>query len=586
MQEEGSVTNPQLTPTRAQPTVLGAAGRFWWLLVLLVAAAGGAAYYYTTFQEPSYLATLTIAVDDPSLAESQTRQETAPFIDVAAIQSQVVLARATALAEGNLPEEDWSETMLFDGMGAVPGDVSGVLELNFQAPESETASVGVSALAAAFSEYKLDQFRQTSDDDIRTLDSAITAADDRVADLGNQIDTLRVGRESSPQLQDQYTAALARLVELQAELATTEDVDRQEAIRAQLDDLQRQFEMRRAVLALDEANPAIDLLLTTQGLEMQRRSELLVERDRLIGNEAVPAQAVAVTPPSVGSLVIEPTRVIAVAAALGLVVGTAAAYVLNLRRPSRRRVKRTRSGALVDNPSDPAGLLGVDLLGEIPDFSKDGARKLPVLDEPAGPAATSFASLAKMVTAALPTDRGKTVMLASPGPGDGKSALTANLGIAAALQGHDVLLIDADTEGRDLTRILADGRTEVPGLSDVLLGAASIEEALVPITLPNGAKLAITRTGDASSFSPVRMHRLVSHLSSRFDLLLIDPPGQAAGVGDVIISPEVAIALVPHRSEQAQIKELAERMQRADIPLIGYAYNRAGRAARTDRPRD
>jgi len=79
----------------------------------------------------------------------------------------------------------------------------------------------------------------------------------------------------------------------------------------------------------------------------------------------------------------------------------------------------------------------------------------------------------------------------SPAKGDGKSLTAANLALTMAQEyQHRVLLVDADLRRPTLHQLFGAG--EAPGLTDVLMGGATLEDALVPLTdhhltvLPSG----------------------------------------------------------------------------------------------------
>ena len=119
----------------------------------------------------------------------------------------------------------------------------------------------------------------------------------------------------------------------------------------------------------------------------------------------------------------------------------------------------------------------------------------------------------------------RTIGITSPGQGDGKSVTAANMALTMAqeLQRH-VLLVDADLRDPSVHALFAIERG--PGLSEVLAGEASLEEALVHLPdlrltlLPAGAvpEYPTELLGSAS------MRRALDALSSRFDRILLDLP--------------------------------------------------------------
>src|SRR2546422_6980974 len=74
------------------------------------------------------------------------------------------------------------------------------------------------------------------------------------------------------------------------------------------------------------------------------------------------------------------------------------------------------------------------------------------------------------------------VTITSPGPGDGKSFLAANLALTFAEGGHRTLLVDADIRRGVLHRRLTARRR--PGLTDCLRGEVPFEAILQQTAYP------------------------------------------------------------------------------------------------------
>jgi capsular exopolysaccharide synthesis family protein len=116
----------------------------------------------------------------------------------------------------------------------------------------------------------------------------------------------------------------------------------------------------------------------------------------------------------------------------------------------------------------------------------------------------------------------------------------ANLALVMAQELHQrVLLIDADFRRPSIARLF--GLTESPGLSDVLLGAADLDEALLNLSehrltvLPAGTPAA----HPAELLGSSAMRRALDALRSRFDRILIDMP-PVAPVADVhVVAPMI-----------------------------------------------
>jgi capsular exopolysaccharide synthesis family protein len=142
----------------------------------------------------------------------------------------------------------------------------------------------------------------------------------------------------------------------------------------------------------------------------------------------------------------------------------------------------------------------------------------------------------------------KSVLLASPEPGDGKSTVARGLAAAMAEVGEDVLLLEADL--RKESEFRSAGGRAAPGLSTVLSGVPLDEVLLeVPLTAQSAEqsrKLSVLPSGPvppnpSELLESERMQTLMEELQERFKVVIIDSP--ALGV----VSD--ALALAPFVSE-------------------------------------
>jgi Mrp family chromosome partitioning ATPase/capsular polysaccharide biosynthesis protein len=88
----------------------------------------------------------------------------------------------------------------------------------------------------------------------------------------------------------------------------------------------------------------------------------------------------------------------------------------------------------------------------------------------------------------------RTILIASAAPGEGKSIVTRNLGLAYREAGRNVAVLDADFRRATLGGLL--GAQEGPGLTDILSGRASFGQAVQEVAVPvngNGASGGLLR---------------------------------------------------------------------------------------------
>jgi capsular exopolysaccharide synthesis family protein len=119
----------------------------------------------------------------------------------------------------------------------------------------------------------------------------------------------------------------------------------------------------------------------------------------------------------------------------------------------------------------------------------------------------------------------RTLLVTSPGPGDGKSITVANLALTMAQEfQRRVVLVDADFRGSSIHSLF--GLPGTPGLAELLAGEATLDDVMVH--LPD-YRLTIIPAGRTPQFptellSSSLMRRVVDTLRSRFDKVLFDMP--------------------------------------------------------------
>lgn len=257
-------------------------------------------------------------------------------------------------------------------------------------------------------------------------------------------------------------------------------------------------------------------------------------------------------------------------AVLAFVLGTIAAGGLAWWRADET--------ATATDKNDPAQVLRAPLLGTVPAY--EDARvttPLPTISTPTSPVAEAYQFLVNSVAHALADVGGSTVLITSAGPTDGKTLTAANLGIAAAQDGREVLLVDADTRVRGLTRLFdieADGGlnalSEGAPLIDVvsLLRTGERHVALLP-AVPLGEDT-------AAFFRTPRFREAALALSAAADLVVYDTPPLLLASDTSAIAAHVAgiVVVVARGTPIRLIEALRERLDRIGTPVIGYVFTK------------
>ncbi len=116
----------------------------------------------------------------------------------------------------------------------------------------------------------------------------------------------------------------------------------------------------------------------------------------------------------------------------------------------------------------------------------------------------------------------KTVLITSTLEDEGKTLLTANLGVVLAGGGKRVLIVDGDMRKSTIHRLF--GMNSKPGLTDLLIGDVGLDEVVRETSVEN---LFILPAGSVSPSPPElldsdRMKKIVGEIKLSYDNILID----------------------------------------------------------------
>jgi succinoglycan biosynthesis transport protein ExoP len=221
--------------------------------------------------------------------------------------------------------------------------------------------------------------------------------------------------------------------------------------------------------------------------------------------------------------------------------------------------------------------MGLAILGALPHFPGRGNGK---------GATQSVADTAQVVEAlrgaclnlvyAYGTAGPLVVTITSPGPGDGKSFLAANLAHTFAEGGHRTLLVDADIRRGVLHRRLAARRR--PGLTDWLRGEVPFE-AIVQETAH--ASLALVGCGTRAHNAPELlgsqgMGELISRWRAAYEVIILDTPPLGGGVDPLILGTLTGNLLLVLRTGYSYREVMAaklEVLERLPIRVLGAVLN-------------
>jgi polysaccharide biosynthesis transport protein len=260
-------------------------------------------------------------------------------------------------------------------------------------------------------------------------------------------------------------------------------------------------------------------------------------------------------------------------AVLGLLLGLGVALLLE--RLDRR----------IREPEDLERVYGLPMLGAVPKNTAIAGSALPPIE------AEAF-SLIRAHLRFFNVDRDvRTVVIASPAPGDGKSTIARHLAAAAARFGSRVLLLEVDLRQPTLARQL--GIQSGPGLADVLIGAVPVSQVTQSVSLQASPgegfsghkhKLDVLTAGAVLPPNPGEliesraMGFVLEQAKSAYDLVVIDtPPLIAVSDAFPLLTKVDGVVIVGRigRSRRDAAEQLHQVLASSGAPLLGVIANEA-----------
>jgi capsular exopolysaccharide synthesis family protein len=265
----------------------------------------------------------------------------------------------------------------------------------------------------------------------------------------------------------------------------------------------------------------------------------------------------------------------------GLVVGILAAFLWD------------RIDTHLRGPGELAERLGRPVLGQIPRLRRrrPGAG-LAMVDQPESAAADAYRRLRARLTEVAGRLELTSIMVVSPGPGEGKSTTAANLAVAVAESGREVLLVSADLRRPRIHEFF--GLPNSSGLSNILLdGLPETTGGSWPTDDRRGTFLQLWSAAPqlwilASGPSPqhpstvldsTTMRQFLKEQGDLFELILLDCPPALAPDSLALASLVDGVLLVADakQTDRSAVSAVRDELDHLGDKLIGSVLNRAPR---------
>jgi tyrosine-protein kinase Etk/Wzc len=242
----------------------------------------------------------------------------------------------------------------------------------------------------------------------------------------------------------------------------------------------------------------------------------------------------------------------------------------------------------IKSAADVERVMGVPVLGLVPleaSFaSKTNGTPGPVVAitnlAPDHPSVEAFRSLRTNVTFVAAERPIQFLAVTSPGPGEGKSTTTVNLAVALAQSTSKVLLVDGDLRRPVVHRTFK--LISEPGLTDILVGKATIQETIRTDVAPN---LDVIPSGPrppnpSELLGSNAMQQFIAEARRDYDFIVIDTPPTLPVTDSAVIGAAADAMIVVVRSseteEQAAQRALAQ-LRRVHTRVAGVVLNGVSR---------
>jgi len=470
------------------------------------------------------------------------------------------------------------------------GKQSGIVEVTLQGDDPAQLSAVLNGIGYEYARQNLAHDTEQAQNALAMLDqrlpllkSELQRSEAAYSAFRHRNGTVNLGEEAKVRLQQSASATAKRfeLLQKRSELQTrlSDNHPTMLALNEQLSAVEKELgssngaigslpglEQQELNLTRDiKVNTDLYAQLSNTAQQLRILASSKVSHVQLIDTAAVPEQP------------IKPNRpmIVCVAVLLGLLLGTAAAFM--------RRAMR----AGVDTPQRIEHSLHAKVvLADIPHSSQQKrlARQsdshtgnIPLLAQvaPGDPAIEALRSFRAALQFAMPQLRNNIVMITGPTSHLGKSFIAANAAAIIAASGKSVLLVDMDLRNGHLHRYFND--TQEQGLCEAI-GAAEPFKNIRRNVLD---KLDFIPTGTAASgrheFLMQRdLDLWLKSVSTRYDLVLIDAPPVLAVADAAIIGAHAGAVFLVARAGVTTEEEIGEsvgRLNQAGISPEGIIFN-------------
>jgi capsular exopolysaccharide synthesis family protein len=231
----------------------------------------------------------------------------------------------------------------------------------------------------------------------------------------------------------------------------------------------------------------------------------------------------------------------------------------------------------IKTPDEMRHHLGLAHIGMVPALSGKASHD-PLINNGVPPNfAEAFRAIRTNVLFSSTEEGGRSIVVTSTGPGEGKTVVSSNLAIALAQAGQRVLLVDADLRKPRIHTLL--GLAQEPGLSNLMVGAVKPSDAVQKTSVGNLWVLpaGMQPPNPAELLGATRFKEFLATVTQHFDWVILDTPPVMAVTDSSVVAHLTSGALfvigADMTSRHAALRAL-DQLDRVKSRSIGGVLNR------------
>lgn len=391
--------------------VINAVRRYWWLFIGLLALGAVPGLTMKGESTPMYESLGTILVSPPSASQFQVSFTNDPDRYVI---SQLSILRSEALAERVAAEVGQGATAaeIAESLTVRHSSKTDIVDVIVATPDAERSRVIVDAYIDLYFQSLRDQVDDTQEPEIQQLDDQLVALEDELASIDEQIRTTMAPYLNAVPDRNGVYPPVPSLEEVAPELSSSR------------------------ALVTNEIN---QVLSTKTELELSGKLRVT---SQVVQRATLPTEAV-----------VESNRLLVAAGIVaGGLLGLIACVVV--ARLSRTALDENQIGEV----------LGTPLVGEMPHARLLGKSRRAAVESLPPRVAGFVDALCVRAEANAKVGEALTVVVVGFERGSGATTLAAAMANRYAVNGSQVLLVDADPRDPELSRLFAAGSPGIPGL--------------------------------------------------------------------------------------------------------------------------